>query len=457
MPRIAIAGFQHETNTFCPVPTLWRDFQTPGAWPAQTNGDAILDVFAGTNIPIAGFIEAANDATLIPILWASAEPAGIVSRDAFDQVMGEILAGIETAGPLDAIYLDLHGAMVTEGYDDGEAEILARIRAITGPDMPIAISLDLHANISGRFFEHASCTCLYRTYPHLDMAETGARTYRLLTELLERGTPFARAWRQLDFLIPMTAQSTMSAPCDALYGMVPGLEGAGVSSVDFSIGFPPSDTPDTGVSVYAYGTDQNAVERAADAVIGALHEAEPAFRDPLIPATDAVREAMRLSRETSAPVVIADPQDNPGAGGLGDSTGLLRALLDEGAQGAALSMFWDAKVATQAHEAGQGAEITVSLGGTHPETGRGVRPMSECGSGDVLRLWYRPGGAIHPRREKLDPLPRRLHPYRLGNPVREGARREFLPDRGYSIYPPAPRHPAGTTRQAFHAEMNGDR
>ena len=373
--RIAIAGFQHETNTFSPLPTVWEDFRDPGAWPGLTRGAAILDTFAGTNIPIAGFVGAAGADELVPLLWAAAEPAGTVTRDAFDRITGEIVAGIEGAGPLDAVYLDLHGAMVTEGYDDGEAEVLARVRAVVGPDLPVAVSLDLHGNMSRAFFERASCVTIYRTYPHLDMAETGARAYRLLCDLLDRGAPFAKAWRQLDYLIPLPSQSTMHAPCDRLYGMVPGLEGAGVSSLDFVIGFPPADIPDVGASVFAYGTDRHAVDAAAEAMLRALGAAEPDFRDPLVPAREAVREAMRIAARAEAPVVIADPQDNPGAGGVGDTTGVLRALLEAGATGAALSMFWDPATARAAHDAGQGAGIAVSLGGFDPATGGPPLPV----------------------------------------------------------------------------------
>ena len=178
---------------------------------------------------------------------------------------------------------------------------------------------------------------------------------------LDRGTPFARAWRQLDYIIPITQQSTMREPGRRLYAMLPGLEREGIDSVDFAMGFPPADVPDNGATVYAYGTDQGAVDTAADDILRALQGAEDEFHNPLIPAPEAVRQAMVLAESASRPVVIADPQDNPGAGGPGDSTGLLQALLDEGAQGAALAMFWDPQTAAQAHEAGQGAEIEVSV------------------------------------------------------------------------------------------------
>jgi microcystin degradation protein MlrC len=367
-PRVAVGGFQHETNTFAPMPTRWEDFQEPGAWPPYTEGAALLGL-TGLNIPLSGFIGAAEGWDLVPLLWTAAEPGGTVEQAGFDRIAGRIVELLRAAGPVDAVYLDLHGAMVTEDHADGEAELLRRLREVVGPDLPIAVSLDLHGNMSRAFFERASCVTIYRTYPHVDMAATGARAQALLARLLERGRPFARAWRQLDFIIPITAQSTRREPARRLYGMLPGLTGGGVSSVDFVIGFPPADIPDNGCSVFAYGDDQAAVDRAADAMLSAIAAVEDEFRNPLMPAAEAVREAIRLSASARRPVVIADPQDNPGAGAVGDTTGLLRALLDEGATGAALSMLWDPDAAAQAHAAGEGPEIEVSLGGRFPEIG----------------------------------------------------------------------------------------
>ena len=372
MPRIAIGGFQHETNTFAPLPATWPDFEGARAWPGYTEGEAIFPEFDGLNLGIAGFIAAAranSDWELVPTLWCEAAPSGTVEQATFDRITGRLCAMLAAAGPLDGVYLDLHGAMVTDDHVDGEAEILRRVREVVGPDLPVACSLDLHGNLSRAFFDRASCVTVYRTYPHIDFAETGRRAQALLAARLARGAPFARAWRQLGYIIPITQQSTMREPGRRLYAMLPGLEGAGVTSVDFAMGFPPADVPDNGATVYAYGDDQAAVDRAADAMLAALEAAEDEFHNPLVPAAEAVRQAMDLARSASRPVVIADPQDNPGAGGVGDSTGLLRALLDEGATGAALSMFWDPKTAAQAHEAGAGAEIEVALGGAYPEIG----------------------------------------------------------------------------------------
>lgn len=280
-----------------------------------------------------------------------------------------ICDGIAAAGALDGVYLDLHGAMVTDDFEDGEGEILRRVREVIGPDLPLAVSLDLHGNMTPEFADRASSVAIYRTYPHVDMAETGARAAALLREELARGRPFAKAFRQADFIPPITDQSTRREPGARLYGLLPGLAGQGVSSVNFAFGFPPADIWHCGQSVFAYGTDQRAVDRAADAMLAAVHGAEGEFGNPLVPAQAAVRQAMALAVTAPRPVVICDPQDNPGAGAVGDSTGLLAALLDEGAAGACIGMIWDPDTAAQAHAAGEGAVVEASIGGRFPDSG----------------------------------------------------------------------------------------
>jgi len=367
--RIAVGGFQHETNTFAPLPTPYANFVTGGSWPPLTEGAAILETFPGLNLPISGFIDADSGFDLVPLVWAATEPNGFVTADAFDRISDTLISRLLDAGPVDALYLDLHGAMVPEGFDDGEAELLNRIRSAVGPDLPIAVSLDLHGNTSRTFFELASVVTIYRTYPHIDMAETGARAASLLKTRLDHGAPLHSAWRQLDYIIPIVAQPTMRQPGGRLYGMLPGLEGDGVASVDFAFGFPPADIPDVGATVFAYGTDQAAVDAAADAMLSALRDAEDQFRDPMTEAGETVRRAMAIAAEADKPVIIADPQDNPGAGAPGDSTGLLQALIEAKAQNACIGMIWDPDAAAAAHAAGVGAEIDVEIGGQFPESG----------------------------------------------------------------------------------------
>ena len=352
MTRIAVAGFQHETNTFAPQPTTWELFERRGAWPELTRGAALVERFRGLNIPLSGFMAECRHET-VPILWAGAEPGGYVDQDAFDRIVGEIVEGVRSARP-DALYLDLHGAMVTRAAPDAEAEILARLRAATGPDFPIAVSLDLHGNLSRAFFEAATVVTVYRTYPHTDMAETGARAARLLDHALRR--PVAKAFRQGGYLIPITAQSTEFSPGAGLYAA---LDARDALSVDLALGFPPADIPECGPSIFAYSDSQEAADRAADETLAQLAAVEAEFDDRLLTAPQAVDRALR----GPGPVVIADVQDNPGAGGTGDTTGILRALVAAKVPDAILSMLYDPGAAAAAHAAGQGSTLTLPLGG----------------------------------------------------------------------------------------------
>ena len=185
MTRVAIAGFQHETNTLAPMPTGFDEFSIGGSWPGLTEGDDVVDVFSGLNIPISGFINAAADWELVPLLWTAAEPGGYVSTDAFDTITGRLCDQLKRAAPVDAVYLDLHGAMVVENFQDGEGEIVRRVREVVGPNIPVAVSLDLHGNLFPGFFALTDVVTIYRTYPHIDMAETGRRCQQLLQHRLE--------------------------------------------------------------------------------------------------------------------------------------------------------------------------------------------------------------------------------------------------------------------------------
>ena len=358
MKKIAVAGFQHETNTFAPQPTTFEIFEERGAWPELTRGESLIKRFSGLNLPISGFISACNH-QVEPILWAAAEPGGFVENDAFELITNEIVDGIIGSRP-DAVYLDLHGAMVTRKYDDGEAEILRRIREAAGYDLPIAVSLDLHGNLSKSFFDLADLVTIYRTYPHVDLAETGARAADLLSMALKK--PLKKAWRRANFLIPVTAQGTDYQPSKNIYNYIDKISQNEVASIDLAMGFPPADIPELGPVIVAYDQSQKVANDSVEKVFKKLLEAEPIFNDRLVSAEDAVADAVK---SINGPVVIADVQDNPGAGGTGDTTGLISALIKAKASDAILSMLYDPDTAEAAHKAGVGSEIDVSLGGKY--------------------------------------------------------------------------------------------
>ncbi len=359
--RIAVGGFQHETNTFAPHLAPFEAFARADSWPALCSGEQLFEAMAGLNIPLAGFIDRARQHghALQPLAWCSAEPSSYVTRDAFERVAQILCDGLRAAMPLDAVYLDLHGAMVSEHHEDGEGELLRRVRDIVGPEVPVAVSLDLHANVTAAMVEYSDVLTIYRTYPHLDMAATGARACEQLQFLLS-GQTLYKAMRKIPFLIPLTSQCTSFEPCRSLYRSFQAMGTAGVTSVDFAAGFPPADIAECGPAVVAYGTDEDAVAAAVSDAFRRVVKAEAEFEFELLPADEAVARA--TGSQADKPVVLADAQDNPGAGGTADTTGLLAALVRGGARGAVMAVLYDPEVAALAHVAGVGAVLDTALG-----------------------------------------------------------------------------------------------
>jgi microcystin degradation protein MlrC len=165
MAVIAVGGFQHETNTFAPSKADYAAFEDGGGWPEITYGDAIAPRLAGANIPATGALDALHAAghRTVGLVWGAASPSAHVTRDAYERIVGDMLDRLRDAGPLDGVYLDLHGAMVTEHLDDGEGELLARVRKVVGPRVPVVASLDLHANMTRAMVEHADGLNAYCT------------------------------------------------------------------------------------------------------------------------------------------------------------------------------------------------------------------------------------------------------------------------------------------------------
>jgi microcystin degradation protein MlrC len=364
MARIAIGGFQHETNTFAPSKAEYAAFEAGGGWPGVQYGEPIFSAVEGANIPAAGAIQAlrALGHRLIGTAWAAASPSAHVTSDAFERILGEMVKRIEQAKPLDAVYLDLHGAMVVETYDDGEGEILRRVREAVGSRVPVVASLDLHANVTRAMVERSDALVAYRTYPHVDMADTGARAARLLDQSIRNGKPLRRGYHPLDFLTGLPSQCSFIEPCKTIYQELGNLETLHGSVLSFTPGFPMADFAECGMAVFGYGFKEKDVALALSRLRGAVADSEKNFAMELHAAPEAVRRA-KSRGAPGAPVILADTQDNPGAGGNGDTTGLLRSLIDQNAQDAVLGMLIDPASARRAHEAGQGSSLPFALGG----------------------------------------------------------------------------------------------
>ncbi len=380
MTRILIAGYQHETNTFAPSLADWAAFNRGDSFPAFVRGPAMIEQLSGINIPVGGFIDAARRKgwTLLPSCWAGAIPSSYVTRDAFERIAGALCEDVADArdSGLDAIYLDLHGAAVAEHADDSEGELLARLRALVGPELPIVASLDLHANVTHRMLREADALVSYRTYPHVDMAATGELAAELLARRLKAGRREPMHARRLPFLIPLNAQSTWLEPARGLYDELLALDRRHGSIGSFCMGFPASDFDECAPMLWAHGEHAERAVQALHALAG-----EPAiWRVDILEARAAVAQAMALADAASRPVVIADTQDNPGAGGDSNTTGMLHALLAQGAGRrfpgqVALGLMFDAAAGRAAHEAGVGAELELALGTAVPTfTGQASDP-----------------------------------------------------------------------------------
>lgn len=363
MARIAVAGFQHETNTFAPLKATRADFEQADAWPGLTSGASLFDAVKGINLPAAGFIDEARSLShdLVPLLWCSAQPSAHVTRDAFETIMADMLAYLSEARSLDAVYLDLHGAMVAEHIDDADGEVLARVRSVIGPDVRLIASLDFHANVSARMVEQADGLVSFRSYPHVDMTETGARAAALLHDLLK--APAAAKWHgALPFLMPLTTQCTLIEPLRSLMAQARSLERAPVMSLCLTPGFPAADVPECGPAVFGYGRDEEVLAHHARELIGAALEREQEFALDLIDVEQAARLARDADIPRGRPLILADTQDNPGAGGNADTMSLLKALVAADVDGVLAGVIWDAECAARAHEAGRGASLDLALG-----------------------------------------------------------------------------------------------
>ncbi|KVX55395.1 M81 family metallopeptidase [Burkholderia stagnalis] len=363
------AGFLHETNTFVASRARYSDFAS-GANGPIIRGDALL-ALQKANLAIGGFISALDLATdvLIPGLWAHATPSGPVTQDAFERIAGEIVDGARAA-KADAIFLDLHGAMVVEHVDDGEGELLKRIRDAVGPDAIIVASLDLHANVTGEMFQNADGLVAYRTYPHVDMSDTGARAARLIARIERERETNHRSIRRGPFLVPIEAMETSRPPAADLYAALAALEADLGVDLSVALGFPAADIAECGPTIWGYGANRAALDDALDRLYGQFICREDDWRASCLSPDDAVMTAAAIAATASRPVVIADTHDNPGAGADSNTTEMLATLLRHGVDRAALGIICDPSAAAAAHAAGVGSTITLTLADGTPRAFR---------------------------------------------------------------------------------------
>lgn len=360
MPRrIAYAGFAHETNTFSPRPTGLDDFVANGYF----RGDEIVTL-AGTNSVAGGVLDRGAEldrVEIIPLVSTSAIPGGLVTAEVVQTVEREIVDALQNHRP-DAVVLDLHGAMMSELSDDGEASVLRRVRDTVGPAVPIVAVLDLHAHLSQEMVDLADVLLPYDTYPHVDMAERGGEAVDLILAILDGAIRPVSILTKPGVLPPLPRQFSHVEPTRTIMGQVFAHERRpGVVNVGVGFGFPYADNPLVGMGVIVTTDNDRALATdIARSVSDAIFDRREEFRPSVMTVEEAVHAAME---EPRGPVVLADLGDNPGGGSACDGTALLWALLDLGAPDAALAVMVDLEVVATAFAAGVGAEIEVMLGG----------------------------------------------------------------------------------------------
>ena len=364
--RIVTGGIAQETNTFQWQPTTLDDFGRPG-FGTLVRGEQIL-ALAGTGTVYGGVVAEARrrGIELVPTTYGSVMPGGRVTRAAFDALSDEILNGVRAALPVDGVLLVLHGAMALEDADDAEGLLIAAVRAVVGPDVPIVAPLDLHTNLSDEMVAGLDALVGYKQYPHTDMPETGEAALALLVGIVAGDHCPAMAHARIPLIAPnqsmvTTWQSPLKHAIDRAREMErePGVLAATVFG-----GFPFADVPFAGIStVIVTDGDPALARRCADELARICWDRRSDFTIRPTPVEEAVREAM-AGAEGSV-YVLADIADSGASGTAGDGTVLLRGLIDAQARSAAVAQIMDAEAVAACVEAGVGAEVTLTVGGKH--------------------------------------------------------------------------------------------
>jgi len=363
--RIVTGGIAQETNTFQREPTTLADFQKGSS--RIHRGEEIL-ALDGTGTIYGGIVAEARrrGVELIPTTYAHAVPGGRVTTNAFESLSAEILEGIRAALPVDGVLLGLHGAMALEHDDDGEGLLLAAVRKLVGPGVPIAAPLDLHTNLSPAMMQHCDIFVGYKEYPHIDTPETGARALSLLVDFIEKKVKPSMAYARVPLIVPnqsmvTTWQSPLKIAIDRAREME---EEEEVLAATVLGGFPFSDSANTSISIIVVTNDSP--EKAAlyaGELAQTCWDARAEFEVRPTPVPDAISEADR--GEPGSVYVLADISDSGASGTAGDGTAILKGLIEARARSAAIAQIMDREAVEACIAAGVGAEVTLSVGGKH--------------------------------------------------------------------------------------------
>ena len=372
--RVLLAQFMHETNTFCRRVTDTDAFR---AFYCH-EGDDVLAALSDTANEVGGFVDAAraHGWTLIPTVATFATPGGVVTDRAWDAFAGSIFDTARRQGPFDGVVMSLHGAMVRQDGTDGDAALVSGLRDILGPDVPISVTLDLHANLAPALCGDAEIVMSYKTFPHVDMRQTGRKAAKALHARMQVGPGVSTTIRKLPMLTLPEGGRTDSEPMLGLISLAAEIEARNPDLLDISInaGFSLADVPEIGptVTVCHIGA-QAAADDAADKVARAMWAVRDAPIEALLSPTEAAQIA--FAHDAASPLVLADPSDNPGDGAYGDTTSVLAQLISDGGDNILFGALCDPSAVSVARQVGAGQTVHVDLGG-HFDPAFGGGPLS---------------------------------------------------------------------------------
>ena len=365
MKRILVIQFKHETNSFCPYPADYAAFHARNA----LEGAEIVSCFEGTRNEMGAFFDYfrpySNEFELVPCIAYNAEPSAPVTGSVYRYVTETVKGALRIQESVDGILLSLHGAMVAEGHPDGEGDFLETLRRMAGPKVPVVASLDLHANVTKKMVEHSTALFPFLEYPHIDGYETGLKAAQCMHQILSEGLPVYMGYKRIPYLLPLFP--TEFPQLKKVYQMIEeGRKEEGLSSAMLCHGFFPADIEEMGMSVITLANDS--AEHAAKAA-ARIGEAVWNLRDTLVRTFCKEEDVLSAIQSGNRfPVVIADASDNPGAGGTGDTTHILRFLLEHKIEGGAVATITDSESVEACIAAGVGRTVELLLGGKADET-----------------------------------------------------------------------------------------
>jgi len=364
--RAVVAMMEHETNTFSPVPTPLLRFGSPSV----PRGREAYRLYKGTGTGMGGLLDVAESAgmEIVTPIAANAAPSGPVEANAYTVICDAICDAIRRG--CDVCLLDLHGAMVTETTDDGEGDLLARIRALA-PELPIGVSLDLHGNLTDQIVDNCTALVGYKTYPHIDMYEAGQHAGRILLSALEGATRPVMSWGNRPILAQTLRMGHEDRPMGPLIEMARREEASGLLAASIFGGFPLADVHAAGLSVVTVAdADRERAQAARDRLLEAAWQQREEFVFHSEPLSETIARAKALDR---GPILLLDHADNAASGGTQDTMAVVSEVIRQGLEDVAMFGICDPMAVEQMAEVGVGNRLLVRLGGKLDMPSIGVR------------------------------------------------------------------------------------